>query len=91
MYGVGLAWGWTSSVAEGELTATSQFALDERSVFPTKDAKALAESIDYWLDHPQEREDMGWKYAESTEQYDIHKSIDALIAMFEEAVTKFHQ
>ena len=77
--------------AEGELTATSQFALDERSVFPTKDAKALAESIDYWLDHPQEREDMGWKYAESTEQYDIHKSIDALIAMFEKAVTEFHQ
>ena len=77
--------------AEGELTATSQFALDERSVFPTRDAKALAESIDYWLDHPQEREDMGWKYAESTEQYDIHKSIDALIAMFEKAVTTYHQ
>ena len=73
-------------IAEGDLTATSQFALDERSLFPTKDAKALAECIDYWLDHPVEREEMGWKYAESTEDYDISKSISALIEMFESAV-----
>ena len=73
-------------IAEGDLTATSQFALDERSIFPTKDAKALAECIDYWLDHPVEREEMGWKYAESTEDYDISKSISALIEMFESAV-----
>lgn len=73
-------------IAEGDLTATSQFALDERSLFPTKDAKALAECIDYWLDHPVEREEMGWKYAESTEDYDISKSISALIEMFEAAV-----
>lgn len=72
-------------IAEGNLTATSQFALDEHSLFPTKDAKALAECIDYWLDHPVERQEMGWKYAESTEEYDISKSITALIGMFESA------
>ena len=69
-------------IAEGELTATSQFALDERSLFPTKDPQALAECIDYWLDHPEERHEMGWRYAESTEEYDIHKSIEALREMF---------
>ena len=73
-------------IAEGELTATSQFALDNRSLFTTKDAKALAECIDYWLDHPDEREEMGWRYAESTEEYDIHKSIGALVDMFRQAV-----
>ena len=69
-------------IAKGELTATSQFALDEHSLFPTKDPEALAACIDYWLDHPVERQEMGWRYAESTEEYDIHKSIDALIEMF---------
>ena len=69
-------------IAEGELTATSQFARDDRSIFPTKDPKALADCIDYWLDHPAEREEMGWRYAASTEEYDIHKSIDALVEMF---------
>ena len=75
-------------IAEGELTATSQFALDERSLFPTKDPKALAECIDYWLDHPEERHEMGWRYAESTEEYDIHKSIEALRAMFRAAAAE---
>ena len=73
-------------IAEGNLTATSQFALDEHSLFPTKDPEALAACIDYWLDHPVERWEMGWRYAESTEEYDIHKSIDALVDMFRQAV-----
>ena len=73
-------------IAKGELTATSQFALDEHSLFPTKDPEALAACIDYWLDHPVERQEMGWRYAESTEEYDIHKSIAALIDMFRQAI-----
>ena len=74
-------------IAKGDLTATSQFALDEHSLFPTKDPEALAACIDYWLDHPVERQEMGWRYAESTEEYDIHKSIAALIDMFRAAVS----
>ena len=74
-------------IAKGELTATSQFALDEHSLFPTKDPEALAACIDYWLDHPVERQEMGWRYAESTEEYDIHKSIAALIDMFHQAAS----
>lgn len=72
-------------IATGKLTATSQFALDDRSLFPTKDAEALAGQIDYWLSHPEERRIMGYKYAESTEEYDIKKSIAALIDMFHQA------
>jgi glycosyltransferase involved in cell wall biosynthesis len=78
-------------IAQGELTATSQFALDPHSLFPTKDAQALAECIDYWLDNPVERMEMGWHYAQSTEEYDIHKSIEALIDMFRHAVTEYHK
>ena len=74
-------------IAKGDLTATSQFALDEHSLFPTKDPEALAACIDYWLDHPFERQEMGWRYAESTEEYDIHKSIAALIDMFHQAAS----
>ena len=73
-------------IAKGELTATSQFALDEHSLFPAKDPEELAACIDYWLDNPTEREEMGERYAESTEDYDIHKSIAALIDMFQSAI-----
>ena len=73
-------------IAEGRCSGTSQFALDDRSIFPQKDAKALAERIDYWLDHPQERWEMGFKYAESMEKYDIANSAKRLIEMYEAAI-----
>lgn len=72
-------------IAQGELTATAQFALDSRSLFPAGDARALAERLDYWIEHPEERIAMGPKYAESMDAYDIHKSIESLIDMFHKA------
>lgn len=52
-------------IAKGRLTATSQFALDERSIFPVFDAKALAEKIDWWIEHREEHDRMRKLYAES--------------------------
>ena len=73
-------------IAVGRCSGTSQFALDDRSKFPAKDPKALAERIDYWLDRPKERWEMGFKYAESMEQYDIAQSVKGLVEMFEAAI-----
>ena len=42
-------------IATARYSGTSAYALDERSKFPSKNAKALAERIDYWFDHPKER------------------------------------
>lgn len=75
-------------IAEGRLTATPQFALDERSLFPMRNPKALAEKIDYWVEHPEERKTMSSEYIRSTGQYDINKSIAALINMFETAINR---
>lgn len=73
-------------IAVGRCSGTSQFALDDRSRFPAKDPKALAERIDFWLAHPQERWETGFKYAESMEQYDIAKTAKRLVEMFEAAI-----
>ena len=73
-------------IAQGELTATAQFALDDRSTFPGRNPKALAQRIDYWLSHPEERWEMGRKYVESMKKYDISASVQALIKMFEEVL-----
>ena len=73
-------------VAEGPLTATTQFVLDERSLFKAKDQKDLAAKLDYWIEHPQERREMALKYVDSTYQYHMDKSVKALIEMFETAI-----
>ena len=73
-------------IAVGRHSGTPQFALDRRSKFPKQNTEALAHRIDYWLSHPKERWEMGFKYAESMKQYDIKESARQLIEMFDEAI-----
>ena len=75
-------------IAEGPLVATSQFALDDRSKFPVRNASVLAEKIDWWIEHPEERQRMSGLYAESVSRYDIELSTDAIIRMYEDAMVK---
>jgi glycosyltransferase involved in cell wall biosynthesis len=73
-------------IAKGKYSATSQFALDHHSTFPAKDPKALARKIDWWIEHPERRMQMAPRYAALAAEYDIHKSIDALVDMFRKAI-----
>lgn len=73
-------------IATARYSGTSAYALDERSTYPARDAKALAERIDYWFDHPQERWETGFRYAESMQQYDINRCAQVLIDMFRKAI-----
>lgn len=73
-------------ISEGPLVATSQFALDGRSRYPIKDSKTLAQKIDWWIEHPEERIRMGQEYADSVRKYEIHKSVAALVEMYRKAM-----
>ena len=73
-------------IAQGRYSGTSQFALDRRSVFPEQNPEALANRIDYWLSHPKERWEMGKKYVRHMEEYDIRKSVEQLVGMFQKAI-----
>lgn len=75
-------------IAQGGLSATSQFALDEHSVFPMSDYKALAERIDWWIEHPEYRHKMSRLYAESTQKYSAEASTRNIIEMYESALHK---
>ncbi len=75
-------------IAEGKVTATAQFALDGRSTFPAGNAKTLAERIDWWIEHPEERERMGDAYAGSVKKYDKDLSTRSMIEMYNKALGK---
>lgn len=69
-------------IARGPLTATSQFALSEDSVFEAGDARALARAIDVWIDRgPVGRQREARRYRCVGERYDIR----ACVARLEEA------
>lgn len=73
-------------IATARYSGTATYALDERSTYPAGDAKALAERIDYWFDHPQERWEKGFLYTASMKQYEIADCTQALIEMFQKAI-----
>lgn len=75
-------------IAEGRLTATSQFAMDRSSVFSEGDARALAARIDEWLANDERRQEEARRYIGMGLQYDIHKSIEQLRQMYRDAISQ---
>lgn len=73
-------------IAQGDLIGTSIFALCPESLYPVYDSRALAERIDWWIEHPEVRNLMAQRYADSARDYDNEKTIEALIGMFRQAL-----
>lgn len=86
-----VAAGLVPVIADSPLSATPQFALDERSLFKAGDAKDLAARIDWWYEHASIRRQMGKTYAESAEKYRLKNSIRLAEQMFEEAIAEGKQ
>lgn len=57
-------------VSDSELSATKDFAIDEKCVFKKRNPKSLANVIDYFIEHPNEIAFYGKKYEESAKAYD---------------------
>ena len=66
--------------------ALYQFALDERNLFEHGDAHSLAQKIDYWIEHPEEKAEMSKRYIEFMEQFRIEKCMDKMEEMFRYAI-----
>ena len=69
------ACGLVPIIANSPRSATPQFALDGRSLFPAGDSGALAAQIDWWIEHSEERRTMELRYAEHAKQYALEESI----------------
>ena len=83
-----IATGLVPIIAKSDKSATSQFALDERSTFEAGNSKELAEKIEYWLDNKDEREKMEKEYAKNAENYRIEKSMEKIEEMFKEEINE---
>ncbi len=82
-----IACGLVPVISDSPKSATSQFAIDERSLFKAGDHKDLAKKIDYWLDDPEERKRMSQIYAEYPDKYKLSNCVDAALDMFRKTIT----
>ncbi len=75
-------------ISDSPLSATPQFALDNRSLFKHGDPKALAQKIDYWIEHPEARKKMGKAYAQNAKQYSLANSVSRFEEMLKEEIAE---
>lgn len=73
-------------ISDSQKSATNQFALDDRCLFKRGDPKDLAQKIDYWIEHPEEKQAMSDRYLKYAEQYSIKNCMDEMEQMFYDAV-----
>lgn len=75
-------------IADSPKSATPQFALDRRSLFEAGNSSDLADHIDYWLEHPEERAKIETAYAELAKRYNLEACVRQAEAMFEQAIAE---
>ena len=73
-------------ISDNPKCATQQFAIDKRSIFKHGNSDDLASKIDYFIEHPEEKEELSKKYIAESKEYSIEKSIDKLENMFIQAI-----
>lgn len=71
-------------IADSPKSATKQFALDDRSLFPGNDVQKLSEKIDYWVEHPAELKEARQRYLDYSERFRIEYSYEKLAGLYRE-------
>ena len=85
-----LACGLVPVISDSKRSATSQYALDERSLFRAGDAGSLAEKIDYWIEHPAERQAMAERYAREGDGNRVSACVQKAEQMYRDAIKDYH-
>lgn len=62
-----------------------------RNSDPEGDSKALAARIDWWIEHPEERNRYSQAYADAARRFDVDESMRQLIGMYGTALADSHK
>ena len=73
-------------ISDSKVCATKQFALTDRNLFRKGDCESLREQIEWFIEHPQEKEDLSQKYLDYAKQFAIDACVDRMVEVFEHAV-----
>lgn len=73
-------------ISDSPISATNQFAIGENNLFKHGDYKSLKNKIEYWYEHPKEKELESRKYVEYSKKFQIEKEVDKLERVFFKAI-----
>ena len=73
-------------VSDSKLSATKEFAVDERCIFRNRNPKSLAKTIDYWIEHCEERAKCEMEYLNSGKAKYVSECMHEMDGMFESVI-----
>lgn len=86
-----MACGAVPVISDSHLSATKSFALHPNCLFKAGDARSLAEKIDYWIEHPEERSKMSRIYAEKAETIRVSKCVAEMERLYKDVISDYHK
>ena len=78
-------------IANSPHSATKSFALDERSLFRVNDSRDLAHKIDYFIEHPEEKEALRKQYLMYSRFFRQEKCMEQMEKMLIEVKDNYHE
>lgn len=72
-------------ISDSPRSATRYFALGENNLFKCNDSRNLAEKIDYWIEHPQEKQKCSEQYLGYADNFRFEKCMDRMEEMLIDA------
>jgi len=78
-----LSCGVVPVINDSPKSATRSFALSEKNLFKLNDFHDLAEKIDYWFEHPEEKKKCAQEYASYCRQFDFDVCMEKMVGMIE--------
>ena len=75
-------------ISDSNKSATSQFAIDDRSLFKNKSVRDLRRKIEYMIEHPKEREELRKQYLKKANEYSLFRCIDQMIYLYDQIIAE---
>ncbi len=78
-------------ISDSKLSATNHFALDDRCLFKAGNYKSLKERIDYFIEHPEVKNELSAKYIEYGHSFALDKCVEKLEEMFNREILLYKE
>jgi len=76
-------------ISDSKLSATSQFALCDESIYKKGDYKDLAKKIDYWFENREKIKEYSIKYQELSKEYALDIQVEKFVQFFKDAISNY--
>lgn len=80
------ACGLVPVISDSPVSATNHFALDKRCLFKAGDIDSLKDRIEFFIEHPNVKEDLSSKYVEYGKTFSLEGCMGRLEEMFRQAI-----